>query len=96
MQSSARSRCRKNLGQANAGVPEDRQLHFRIGIHVGDVVVRGADLLGDGVNVAARLEGLADRGSLCISGAAYEYVRKALALPFRDLGEQQVKNITSQ
>ena len=62
-------------------------------VHVGDVVVRGGDLLGDGVNVAARLEGLAEPGGIAISGAAHGYVRKALPLAYTDLGEQQVKNI---
>ena len=74
-------------------MPEDGRLQFRIGIHVGDVVVRGGDLLGDGVNVAARLEGLAEPGGIAISGAAHGYVRKALPLAYTDLGEQVVKNI---
>ena len=77
-------------------MPECRRigrLQFRIGIHVGDVVVRGGDLLGDGVNVAARLEGLAEPGGIAISGAAHGYVRKALPLAYTDLGEQHVKNI---
>ena len=74
-------------------IPEDRRLQFRIGIHVGDVVVRGGDLLGDGVNVAARLEGFAEPGGIAISGAAHGYVRKALPLAYTDLGEQHVKNI---
>jgi len=81
------------LAEANAGDAEDRRLLFRIGIHVGDVVVRGADLLGEGVNVAARLEGLAEPGGIAISGAAHGYVRKALPLAYTDLGEQHVKNI---
>jgi hypothetical protein len=72
---------------------EDRRLQFRIGIHVGDVVVRGGDLLGDGVNVAARLEGLAEPGGIAISGSTYEYVRKALPLTYTDRGEEHVKNI---
>ena len=83
----------EKLAEASAGEPEDRRLQFRIGIHVGDVVVRGGDLLGDGVNVAARLEGLAEPGGIAISGAAHGYVRKALPLAYTDLGEQQVKNI---
>ena len=83
----------EKLAEASAGVPNDRRLQFRIGIHVGDVVVRGGDLLGEGVNVAARLEGLAEHGGVAISGAAHGYVRKALPLAYTDLGEQQVKNI---
>ena len=83
----------EGIREANAGVPEDGRLQFRIGIHVGDVVVRGGDLLGDGVNVAARLEGLAEPGGIAISGAAHGYVRKALPLAYTDLGEQVVKNI---
>src|SRR3954449_1014431 len=73
----------ENLTEVSAGVPEDRRLQFRIGIHVGDVVVGGADLLGDGVNIAARLEGLAEPGGIAISGAAHAYVRKAVPWPTR-------------
>ena len=82
----------KALGHLNGG-GSPAALRFRIGIHVGDVVVRGSDLLGDGVNVAARLEGLAEPGGVCISGDAHRQVRKALAIPFTDLGSQQLKNI---
>ncbi len=66
---------------------------FRIGIHVGDVVVDGTNLLGDGVNVAARLEGLAEPGGICVSGAARDHIGNKLPLAFDDLGDQQVKNI---
>ena len=93
MPCSAQWRCRRSWQRRDAGEPEDRRLQFRIGVHVGDVVVRGGDLLGDGVNVAARLEGLAEPGGIAISGAAHGYVRKALPLAYADLGEQQVKNI---
>ncbi|WP_247654408.1 adenylate/guanylate cyclase domain-containing protein [Microvirga sp. HBU67558] len=81
------------LVQANQGTPEERRLQFRIGVHVGDVMVRAGDLLGDGVNIAARLESLADPGGLCISEATYGYVRKTLPHAFEDLGPQTVKNI---
>jgi adenylate cyclase len=82
----------EKLAEASVGDPED-WLQFRIGLHVGDVVVRAGDLLGDGVNVAARLEGLAEPGGIAISSAAHGYVRKALPLAYTDLGEQVVKNI---
>jgi adenylate cyclase len=81
------------LAEANFGLPTDRQINFRIGIHVGDVMVRAGDLFGDGVNIAARLQALAQPGSVCISGATYEHVKKVLPLAFTDLGAQQVKNV---
>src|SRR5829696_2458442 len=81
------------LAAANEGVPEDRRMSFRIGVHVGDVMVRGSDLLGDGVNVAARLQGLAEPGGIAISGAAHEYVRRAVPLAYADLGDHPIKNI---
>jgi adenylate cyclase len=83
----------EKLAGANAGVPEERRLCFRIGVHVGDVAVRGGDLLGDGVNVAARLESIAEPGGICLSGAAYDQVRKVLPLNPRDIGEQRFKNM---
>jgi adenylate cyclase len=81
------------LTQAGQDTPAERRLLFRIGVHVGDVMVRGGDLLGDGVNIAARLESLADPGGICISDATYGYVRKTLPFPFTDLGPHQLKNI---
>jgi len=83
----------ERLAEANAGVAEDRVLRSRIGVHVGDVMVRGGDLLGDGVNIAARLEQRAEPGGVCISGRVYEEVEGKLAVSFEDRGEQQVKNI---
>jgi adenylate cyclase len=81
------------LRDAAEGEPAGRRLLFRIGIHVGDVMVRGSDLLGNGVNVAARLEALADAGGIVLSAAAHEQVRKILPLAYTDLGPQSVKNI---
>jgi adenylate cyclase len=81
------------LAEANAGLAPDRRISFRIGIHIGDVMVRRGDLFGDGVNIAARLQALAQPSSVCISGATYEQVKKVLPLSFTDLGHQQVKNI---
>lgn len=83
----------RTLAEAEEPLPPARQLRFRIGVHVGDVMVKAGDLFGDGVNIAARLQGLAPAGGICVSGAAYDYVRKALPLTFRDLGPQTVKNI---
>src|SRR6476659_1591995 len=81
------------LAQANSGVAPDRRISFRIGIHIGDVMVRAGDLFGDGVNIAARLQTLANPGAVCISGATYDQVRKVLPMTFTDLGSQNVKNI---
>ncbi len=77
----------------NAGEPEDKRIVFRIGINVGDIIIDGDDIFGDGVNVAARLETLCEPGGLCISRTANDQVRDKLSLPFADLGEQTVKNI---
>ena len=68
------------LGQANSTLPESRHINFRIGVHVGDVMVRAGDLFGDGVNIAARLQTLARAGGLCVSGVTYDQVRKILPL----------------
>jgi TolB-like protein/class 3 adenylate cyclase/Flp pilus assembly protein TadD len=81
------------LAGANATLSPERHINFRIGIHVGDVMVKGGDLFGDGVNIAARLQALASAGGTCISSVAYDQVRKILPLAFTDLGAQQVKNI---
>jgi class 3 adenylate cyclase/TolB-like protein/Flp pilus assembly protein TadD len=76
-----------------ASLPEDHRMQFRIGINVGDVMIAGDDLIGDGVNVAARLQGLAEPGGICISGSVHEQIRNKLALAWDDLGDQAVKNI---
>jgi class 3 adenylate cyclase len=81
------------IGRRNAGAPEAGRMRFRIGINLGDVVVDGDNLMGDGVNVAARLEALATPGGVCISEAVHAQVRDRLSLSFLDLGEQRVKNI---
>jgi adenylate cyclase len=83
----------EGIAKANENAPDEARLRFRIGVHVGDVMVRGGDLFGDGVNIAARLQALADPGGVCISGEAHQYARKALSLAFDDLGQQAVKNI---
>jgi adenylate cyclase len=77
----------------NSGLAPDRRINFRIGIHIGDVMVRAGDLFGDGVNIAARLQSIAKPGGVCISGATYDQVRKVLPMTFVDFGVQQVKNI---
>ena len=80
--------------ERNAGVPEDRRIVFRIGIHIGDVVEESdGDLMGDGVNVAARLEGIAAPGAICLSEDAYRQVRTRVDLVVTDLGQTQLKNI---
>jgi len=81
------------IAKVNASEPGDELMRFRIGVHVGDVVVDGTNLLGDGVNIAARMESLAEPGAICISAAARDQVGNKLLLVFDDLGEQQVKNI---
>jgi adenylate cyclase len=81
------------LAKANAALSPDHHINFRIGVHVGDVMVKGGDLFGDGVNIAARLQTLASAGGTCISGVAHDQVRKILPFAFSDLGAQQVKNI---
>src|SRR5262245_4763878 len=81
------------MAERNEGVPADRRMLFRIGINLGDILVEGDDILGDGVNVAARLEGIAEPGGICISSSAYEQVRGKVAVAFADLGEQSLKNI---
>jgi TolB-like protein/class 3 adenylate cyclase len=86
-------RAQEALASANDKLPETRRLHFRIGVHVGDVMVKGGDLFGDGVNIAARLQALSRPGGICLSATAQEYVRKALPVIFEDLGPQRVKNI---
>jgi class 3 adenylate cyclase len=79
----------------NTEVPGDKRIVFRIGINVGDIIIDGDDIFGEGVNIAARLETLCEPGGVCISRAANEQIRGKLALAFADLGEQAVKNIAN-
>jgi class 3 adenylate cyclase len=85
----------ESLRTRNLAYPPSRHMNFRIGMTIGDVVERDGDLLGDGVNVAARLQGLASPGGLCVSSTIYEQVVNKLSVTFADIGEQQVKNIPS-
>jgi adenylate cyclase len=80
--------------ERNAGLPPERRIEFRVGVHLGDVVEESdGDLMGDGVNIAARLEGVCEPGGICVSAAAYDQVRDRLSETFIDLGEKQLKNI---
>ena len=81
------------LAQSNKALEENRRMQFRIGINVGDVMLKVGDIFGDGVNIAARLEGLAEPGGVCISRGIHDHVMKKLPFEFEDLGEQRVKNI---
>ena len=82
------------MAESNAPLPPDRRIEFRIGINVGDIVVEDGDIFGDGVNVAARLEGLAEPGGICISARVQEDAAGRLDLAFEDIGEQPLKNIS--
>jgi len=77
----------------NADIPEDKRISFRMGINLGDVIVEPEDIFGDGVNIAARLEALAEPGGICISRVVRDQIRDKLSYPFEDSGEQSVKNI---
>jgi adenylate cyclase len=81
------------LAHSNDALDKDRRMRFRIGINVGDVMLKEGDIFGDGVNIAARLEGLAEPGGICISRGIHDHVMKRLPFEFEDLGEQSVKNI---
>jgi TolB-like protein/class 3 adenylate cyclase/Flp pilus assembly protein TadD len=81
------------MAERNDAIPQDRRMLYRIGINLGDILIEGDDILGDGVNVAARLESIAEPGGICISSSAHDQVRDKLELRFIDLGEQTLKNI---
>jgi len=83
----------EEMDKANSGLAPDKAIVLRIGINLGDVVVEGSDLYGDGVNIAARLEAMAEPGGICISGSIHEQVKGKMKLAFEDMGRQSVKNI---
>jgi adenylate cyclase len=83
----------KSMIGRESDLPEERRIKLRIGVNLGDIIVEGSDIYGDGVNVAARLEGLASPDGICVSGTVFDHVKSKVGLDFADLGEQQVKNI---
>jgi adenylate cyclase len=83
----------KMMVERNAGLAEGKRILYRIGVNLGDVLIEGDDILGDGVNVAARLEQIAESGGICLSRSAYDHVRGRVEANFIDLGEQRLKNI---
>jgi TolB-like protein/class 3 adenylate cyclase len=83
----------KMMAEGNAAVPEAKRILYRVGVNLGDVLIEGDDILGDGVNIAARLEGICESGGVCISGSAYEHIQGRIAADFADLGDQSLKNI---
>jgi adenylate cyclase len=83
----------QTMAERNAGEPADRRITYRIGINIGDIIVEGEDIYGDGVNIAARLEGLAEPGGICVARNVFNQVKSKVDLTFEDLGEQEVKNI---
>jgi adenylate cyclase len=84
----------RGMAERNAEVPQDKRIEFRVGIHQGDIIIEGDDIFGDGVNVAARLEALAEPGGICVSGRVQEDAYGKLDIPFKDMGEQTLKNIS--
>ena len=83
----------KMMAARNASLPEAKRILYRVGVNLGDILIEGDDILGDGVNVAARLEGICEPGGVCLSGSAYDQVRGRIAAEFVDRGEQALKNI---
>jgi adenylate cyclase len=85
----------KELSARNTNVPEDRRIEFRIGVNLGDIIADDDDIYGDGVNIAARLEGLAEPGGICVSSTVFNHVNGKTDLEFEDLGNREIKNITN-
>ncbi len=83
----------REFAERNAELPENRQMKFRIGVNLGDVIEEGERIYGDGINIAARMEGLAEGGGICISGTVYDAIEKKIGLEHEYLGEQEIKNI---
>src|SRR5580692_7778577 len=83
----------RSMAVRNADVPQDLRIEFRIGIHVGDIIIDDNDIFGDGVNIASRLEGIAEPGGVCISDDAHRQIRGKVDITFDDIGEQTLKNI---
>src|SRR5918994_198069 len=83
----------RNMRERNSDVPEGRRIQFRIGVNLGDVLVEGDDIFGDGVNVAARLESIASPGGVAVSGTVHDHIGNKLEVAFEDMGEQTLKNI---
>src|SRR5215475_13586712 len=83
----------RGMVERNVAIEPDRRIDVRMGLHVGDIIIEGDDIFGDGVNIAARLEGIAEAGGICFSRAAYEQVNGKIDISFEDSGEQQLKNI---
>ena len=81
------------MAERNADIPPDRRMLYRIGINLGDIMIEENDIVGDGVNIAVRLEGIAEPGGICISASAYDQVRGKIEVEFADMGEQNLKNI---
>ena len=85
----------RGMAERNAGVDQDKRIEFRIGVNLGDIIIDGGDIFGDGVNVAARLESIAEPGGICISEDAFRQIRGKIDNACEDLGEQRLKNITN-
>ena len=83
----------RGMAERNSGTPEDQRIVFRVGVNLGDIIVEGDDIHGDGVNVAARLEGIAEPGGICVSGTVRDHIGDRLDLALDDMGDQRLKNI---